>query len=44
LIAVLAWGVVLAGVILTIRRGLRQDIRQDMAQLKARLERRISFY
>ena len=37
LIAVLAIGATLAGVILTGNRGLRQDMRQDMAQLESRL-------
>ena len=37
LIAVLAIGATLAGLILTSNRGLRQDIRQDMAQLETRL-------
>ena len=34
LVAVLAIGAALAGLILTSNRGLRQDIRQDMAQLR----------
>ena len=33
LVAVLAIGATLAGLILTGNRGLRQDIRQDMARL-----------
>ena len=37
LIAVLAMGAALGGLILTGNRGLRQDIRQDMARLEARL-------
>ena len=37
LIAVLAIGATLAGLILTGNRGLRQDIRQDMARLESRL-------
>ena len=37
LVAVLAIGATLAGVILTATRGLRQDIRQDMARLESRL-------
>ena len=37
LVAVLAIGATLAGLILTSNRGLRQDIRQDMAQLETRL-------
>ena len=42
LIAVLAIGATLAGLILTSNRGLRQDIRQDMARLESRLDERIS--
>ena len=34
IIAILAVGVALAGLILTSIRGLRQDIRQDMARLE----------
>ena len=34
LVAVLAIGAALAGLILTSNRGLRQDLRQDMAQLR----------
>ena len=41
MIAIVAVGVALAGVILTATRGLRQDIRQDMAQLETRLDGRI---
>ena len=37
LVAVLAIGATLGGLILTGNRGLRQDIRQDMAQLESRL-------
>ena len=37
LIAVLAVGATLGGLILTSNRGLRQDIRQDMAQLETRV-------
>ena len=36
LIAVLAVGATLGGLILTGNRGLRQDMRQDMAQLETR--------
>ena len=42
LVAVLAVGVALAGLILTGNRGLRQDMRQDMAQLETRLREDIS--
>ena len=38
LVAVVAIGATLAGVILTSIRGLRQDIRQDMARLDGLLE------
>ena len=41
LVAVLAIGAALAGLILTSNRGLRQDIRQDMARLETRLDERI---
>ena len=41
LVAVLAIGATLAGLILTSNRGLRQDIRQDMARLESRLDERI---
>ena len=41
LVAVLAVGVALGGLILTGNRGLRQDMRQDMAALEARLDDRI---
>ena len=42
LIAVLAVGATLAGLILTSNRGLRQDMRQDMARLESRLDERIN--
>ena len=42
LIAVLAIGATLAGLILTGNRGLRRDIRQDMARLESRLDERIN--
>ena len=42
LIAIVAVGVALAGLILTSSRGLRQDIRQDMAQLETRVREDIS--
>ena len=42
IIAILAVGVALAGVILTSIRGLRQDIRQDLARLESRLDERIN--
>ena len=42
LVAVLAIGATLAGVILTSNRGLRQDIRLDMGRLESRLDERIS--
>ena len=38
LIAVLAIGATLAGLILTSNRGLRQDMRQDMAKLESRFD------
>ena len=38
LIAVLAIGATLAGLILTSNRGLRQDMRQDMAKLESHLD------
>ena len=41
LVAVLAIGATLAGLILTSNRGLRQDIRQDMARLESRLDERL---
>ena len=37
LIAVLAVGATLGGLILTGNRGLRQDIRQDMARMESQL-------
>ena len=37
LIAVLAVGATLGGLILTSNRGLRQDIRQDMARMESQL-------
>ena len=37
LIAILAVGAALAGLIVTSSRGLRQDIRQDMARLESRM-------
>ena len=42
LVAVLAIGATLAGLILTSNRGLRQDIRQDLARLESRVDERIS--
>ena len=42
LIAILAIGATLGGLILTSNRGLRLDIRQDMARLESRLDGRIS--
>ena len=42
MIAIVAVGVALAGVILTATRGLRQDIRQDMGKLESRLDERIN--
>ena len=42
LVAVLAIGATLGGLILTSNRGLRQDIRQDMVQLETRLREAIS--
>ena len=42
LIAVLAVGATLGGLILTGNRGLRQHIRQDMARLETHLDERIS--
>ena len=41
IIAILAVGVALAGVILNSNRGLRQDVRQDIARLESRLDERI---
>ena len=42
LVAVVAIGAALAGVILTSIRGLRQDIREDIGKLESRLDERIS--
>ena len=42
LVAVLAIGATLAGLILTSNRGLRQDIRQDMTRMESRLDERIN--
>ena len=42
LIAVLAVGATLGGLILTSNRGLRQDIRQDITRMESRLDERIS--
>ena len=42
IIAILAVGVALAGLILTSSRGLRQDIRQDITRMESRLDERIS--
>ena len=41
LIAVLAIGATLAGVILTGNHGLRQDVRQDITRMESRLDERI---
>ncbi len=41
LIAILAVGATLGGLILATSRGLRQDIRQDMARLESRLDAKI---
>ena len=41
LVAVLAIGATLAGLILTSNRGLRQDIRQDITRMESRLDERI---
>ena len=41
LIAIVAVGAALAGLIVTSVRGLRQDIRQDMARLESRLDAKI---
>ena len=41
LIAILAVGATLAGLMLTSIRGLRQDIRQDMVRLESRLDAKI---
>ena len=42
LIAIMAVGAALAGLIVTSVRGLRQDIRQDMARLESRLDAKIN--
>ena len=42
LLAILAVGVALAGVILTSNRGLRQDMREDMGKLESRLDERVN--
>ncbi len=42
LIAILAVGATLAGLMLTSIRGLRQDIRQDMVRLESRLDANIN--
>ena len=42
LVAVVAIGAALAGVILTSIRGLRQDMREDIGNLESRLDERIS--
>ena len=42
LIAIVAVGAVLAGLIVTSVRGLRQDIRQDMVRLESRLDAKIN--
>ena len=42
LIAILAVGATVAGLIVTSVRGLRQDIRQDMARLESRLVAKIN--
>ena len=42
LIAILAVGATLGGLILASSRGLRQDIRQDMARLESRLDEKIN--
>ena len=42
LIAILAVGATLAGLILATSRGLRQDIRQDMVRLESRLDAKIN--
>ena len=41
LIAIVAVGAALSGLILTSSRGLRQDMRQDMAWLESRLDGKI---
>ena len=42
LIAIVAVGAALGGLIVTSVRGLRQDIRQDMARLESRLDEKIN--
>ena len=42
LIAIVAVGAALAGLIVTSVRGLRQDIRQDMGRLESRLDAKIN--
>ena len=42
LIAIVAVGVTLAGLILTSSRGLRQDMREDIGKLESRLDERIN--
>ena len=42
LIAILAVGATLGGLILASSRGLRQDIRQDMVRLESRLDEKIN--
>ncbi len=42
LIAIVAVGAALSGLILTSSRGLRQDMRQDMARLGSRLDGKIA--
>ena len=42
LVAVVAIGAALAGVILTSIRGLRQDMREDIGKLESRLDERIN--
>ena len=42
LIAIMAVGAALAGLIVTSVRGLRQDIRQDIARLESRLDAKIN--
>ena len=41
IIAILAVGVALAGLLLTSSRGLRQDMRQDITRMESRLDERI---
>ena len=42
MVAVVAVGATLGGLILASNRGLRQDMRQDMARLESRVDERIS--